>query len=265
MKVYLSGIGVLGPGLTDWLQAKKILRREIPYINDDIVFSPDGLLSSRERRRVGKTTFLSLAVAKQACDFSGIAPNILPTVFVASAGDLENLHYLCDTLANKNESDRRLSPTKFHNSVHNASAGYWAIATHCQQKMNCVSGGSFSVAVGFVEAVCQVLAEKQSVLLVIYDASALPPLDNAYPVKTSFASAWVLQPELTENSIASITLTVEKIMAISTINISELEKMRLNNPSAQVLPILHALATQSAPVNLPLNTTQHLNLDVSLL
>ena len=26
---------------------------------------------------------------------------------------------------------RELSPTRFHNSVHNAPAGYWTVAAHC--------------------------------------------------------------------------------------------------------------------------------------
>ena len=39
------------------------------------------------------------------------------------------IHEICEALAT---DEREVSPTRFHNSVHNASAGYWGIATRSQ-------------------------------------------------------------------------------------------------------------------------------------
>ena len=56
----------------------------------------------------------------------------LATVFSASGADGHNCHALCEQLAT---DDRQLSPTRFHNSVHNAAAGYWSVATGAMSMM----------------------------------------------------------------------------------------------------------------------------------
>ena len=56
-----------------------------------------------------------------------------PTVFTSSSGDGDNVHEICETLA---AADRQVSPTRFHNSVHNAPAGYWSIATRSRRALD---------------------------------------------------------------------------------------------------------------------------------
>ena len=59
---------------------------------------------------------------------SGRDPATLPSVFTSAHGDLAVNDYMCATLATQPTA---ISPTRFHNSVHNAAAGYWTIATGC--------------------------------------------------------------------------------------------------------------------------------------
>ena len=61
------------------------------------------------------------AVAASGLDASGLV-----SVFSSSGADGDNCHAICETLAG---TDRQISPTRFHNSVHNAPSGYWGIAT----------------------------------------------------------------------------------------------------------------------------------------
>ena len=74
-------------------------------------------------------------VAAQACAMAARDAAALPCVFASTHGDLAITDYMCATLAG---APRELSPTKFHNSVHNAPAGYWTIATHCHAASNAV-------------------------------------------------------------------------------------------------------------------------------
>ena len=62
------------------------------------------------------------------CALPGRDPATLPSVFTSAHGDLAVNDYMCATLATQPTA---ISPTRFHNSVHNAAAGYWTIATGC--------------------------------------------------------------------------------------------------------------------------------------
>ena len=105
----------------------------------------------------------------------GIAGELtgLPTVFASSGGDTRTCHELLQTLAT---ADRQLSPTRFHNSVHNVAAGYWSIATGdtASYTMVCAYDGSF--AAGLLEASSLVATSEHKVLLVAYDLDYPTPL-----------------------------------------------------------------------------------------
>ncbi|MEJ0008028.1 MAG: beta-ketoacyl synthase chain length factor [Steroidobacteraceae bacterium] len=83
------------------------------------------LLPPNERRRAPDTVAVALEVAQAACLNAGRDPAQLPTVFASTYGDLAITDYMCSTLA---RAPLTLSPTRFHNSVHNAASGYWSIA-----------------------------------------------------------------------------------------------------------------------------------------
>ena len=72
-------------------------------------------------------------VATAACEAAQRDAAVAATVFTSSGGDGDNCHAICETLAT---TDRLISPTRFHNSVHNAPAGYWSIATQRDAAVN---------------------------------------------------------------------------------------------------------------------------------
>jgi hypothetical protein len=90
------------------------------------VLAPPVLLPPAERRRASRLVKAALGVGLEAINHAGADAAALATVFTSSSGDGHNCHALCETLAS---DDRQVSPTRFHNSVHNAAAGYWGIAT----------------------------------------------------------------------------------------------------------------------------------------
>jgi len=65
-----------------------------------------------------------MAVADEAVTQAQFDPGTLH-VFASSSGEGANCHALCDTLASATPV---VSPTRFTNSVHNASSGAWHIA-----------------------------------------------------------------------------------------------------------------------------------------
>jgi hypothetical protein len=57
-------------------------------------------------------------------------------------------------------AEKMVSPTLFHNSVHNTPAGYFSIATGIQTASVSLSAGDNTFSAGLIEALTQVLIEK---------------------------------------------------------------------------------------------------------
>jgi hypothetical protein len=237
IEAYVAGIGVLGPGLDGWAGSRGVLAGERPYEPVPTVLPVPSLLSATERRRTGRVIRLALALAAEAVAHAGVEAAKLRGVFTSSTGDGQNCHELCETLA---EPDPEISPTRFANSVHNAAAGYWSIATSAMQPSTvlCAYDGSFCA--GLLEALVQVAVDGERVLLVSYDADYPPPMFAKRPVPDAFGAALVLTPQREPGSLArlEVTLSQEPIDRLA----EPLETLRASNPAARSVPLLRYLA-----------------------
>jgi hypothetical protein len=238
LRAHIEGIGVLGPGLADWPRTADVLARRIVRRNAPTVLPAPAGLPAAERRRTGPVVRAALAVAHEAVAASARDAATLAAVFAASGGDGSNFHAICETLAS---DDPQLSPTRFHNSVHNAPAGYWSIATRAMAASNvlCAYDGSF--AAGLLESLAQVRVDGAAVLLVAYDTDYPEPLRQVRPIDDAFGVALVLAPEASERTMARIEARLTDASA-TVFEDAELEALRLGNPAARALPMLEALA-----------------------
>jgi len=242
LKVHLQGLGLLGPGFNDWATGSALLRTPADWVNTPTVLPPPARLPAAERRRAGAIVKLNLAVADQAVAQASVDPQSLATVFSASTGDAANCHAMCEALATQ---ERLVSPTRFTNSVHNASAGYWHIAVGCMAPSTslCAHDGSF--AAGLLEAASQCVATQQPVLLVAGDVPYPEPLRSARPIPDAMAVAMLLQPQAVPDALA--TLHIEGSTQVSTpCEHPGLETLRQQIPAARALPLLQCLAVARA-------------------
>lgn len=237
LTVGVRGISVLAPGLADWASATAILRGEAPYVAAKNVLPAPMLLPPAERRRAVPIVKLALALGEQACAMSGLAMAELASIFSSSDGDGGNCHHLCETLAS---DDRMISPTRFHNSVHNAAAGYWGIAAGATATSNAMCGADGSFAAGLLEAVVQVVAERRPVLLVAFETDFPEPLHAKRPIPDCGGVALVLVPE-TAAGTPQFTLTLGHA-APDQLADPALEDLRRAIPAARALPLLDAIA-----------------------
>jgi hypothetical protein len=238
LRAYIDGVGVIGPGLADWPRTRDVLARRVSHANAPTVLPAPAGLPSAERRRTGPVVRAALAAAHEAVAASARDAAALASVFAASGGDGSNFHAICETLAS---GDPQLSPTRFHNSVHNAPAGYWSIATRGMAASNvlCAYDGSF--AAGLLESLAQVAVDGAAVLLVAYDTDYPEPLHSVRPIADAFGVALVLAPEPGERTLARIDARLTDAPA-TTFADSDLEALRLCNPAARALPLLEALS-----------------------
>ena len=246
MKIFVDGVGILGPGLAGWQASRLILAGNAVYHNAALLIPPNDLLPAAERRRTGLPVKISLAVGCEAIAHAQRNAAELATVFASSAGDGDNMHTIFETLAN---NGREVSPTRFHNSVHNAPSGYWSIATKSMAPSTSLACFDASFAAGLIEAATQVLAHGNSIALIAYDAPYPQPLHAARPISAAFGVALVLSGHQTQRSLAELEIGIVRRSGASTpVADSDLEVMRVGSPAARSLPLLSALAKSSSDV-----------------
>jgi hypothetical protein len=243
----IQGIGVLGPGFADWSAARAVLAGDEPYVAAATVLPPPAVLPPAERRRAGRVIRLALAVGAEALGAaaaSGSADDArgLPTVFSSSGGDGDNCHALCVTLAS---GDRQISPTRFHNSVHNAAAGYWSIAYGCTSASTSLCAGDASFGAGLLEALSQLACGAPAVLLLAYDANYPQPLYALRPIPDAFGIALLLVRSNSGTGLPQLQATLSDDAA-APMEQAALESLRASIPAARGLPLLERLAQRRA-------------------
>jgi hypothetical protein len=239
---FIDGIGVLGPGLGSWEQAGEVLAGRQPYQPAPTELAPPAILPPAERRRSGTAVRLALGIGQQAVAAGGLDAAALPTVFTSSSADGHNFHAICEALA---QPDPLMSPTRFHNSVHNVAAGYWSIATRAMRPANVLSALDASFGAGLLEAAAQVSADQEPCLLIAYDSDYPEPLRTLRPIAAPFGVALLLSPQASERSLARIEVGLAHAPATPMAD-PALESLRRSVPTARALPLLHAVAVPSA-------------------
>lgn len=232
----LEGIGFWATGLPSWQAAcDYVASGTLP---DAAPSRPSPqLLAPNERRRAPESVAVALDVALAACAAAGRDPQMLPSVFASVHGDLAITDYMCATLANE---PLAISPTKFHNSVHNAAAGYWTIGNGCVQPTTAISSFDASFAQGLIEALVQLRAGAQVVLLAAYDASSTGPLAAVSPSTGLLGGALVLS-DTPRAGAPQLRFTL--VDADAPPPQGALARMAGGNAMAPMLPLFQALAS----------------------
>ena len=240
MRVFVEGVSVIGPGLDGWENSRAILTGRESYVEDELPQLTGAKLPPAERRRATSVTKLALESAEQAIP-AGRDPKQMATVFASSGGEVEIIHRIFSELATP---ERQISPTQFHNSVHNAASGYWSIATASQCASTSLSCFDDSFSAGLLEAAVQTVAEAIPVLLVAYDFPPLPPIAESRPLRAPFGTALLLNAEKSVHSLMELWIAFDagQPQALSRMSDPSLEALRAGNPAARGLPLLAALA-----------------------
>ena len=170
------------------------------------VLPAPAILPPAERRRASRVVKLALTIGLEAAAHAGADIATLATVFAASGADGHNCHALCEQLAS---DDRQISPTRFHNSVHNAAAGYWGIATQSQAPCQVLCAYDASFGAGLLDALGQVVVDRQPTLLIAYDSEYPEPLHSKRPLPDVAGIALLLTPERSARSLARIAVSLD--------------------------------------------------------
>ena len=255
----IAGIGAWARGAPDWPALRALLRGEAGWRDDAPAKPAAGILPPGERRRAPESVLLAAEIAGQACAAAQCEAAGLPCVFASTHGELSITDYMCATLAG---APQELSPTKFHNSVHNAPAGYWTIAAQCTAGSSAVSAYHASFAAGLLEAAVLALADETPVLFAAYDIGSSGPLAEMARTTCAFGAALVLVPGA--DALPRISIATRSAgAAVTPVPACVAELARDNPLNAHALAFLAAVAGAAAP-HLTLPAASGLILDMEV-
>ncbi|HET6914255.1 MAG TPA: beta-ketoacyl synthase chain length factor [Rhodanobacteraceae bacterium] len=260
LTVGIDGIGAWARGAPDWTSLRALLRGEAGLREDAPAKPAAAALPAGERRRAPESVLLAAEIAGQACAAARRDAAALPCVFASTHGELPITDYMCATLA---DAPHELSPTKFHNSVHNAPAGYWTIAAQCMAGSSAVSGYHASFGAGLLEAATLAVADDTPVLFAAYDIGSSGPLAEMTRTARAFGAALVLLPQAPA-AMPKLSLTLRAgDTAITPAPASVAELARDNPLTAHALAFLNAMASEaSSRLTLPAASGLLLDMEV---
>ena len=242
-EIYVQAVGIAATGLPDWASARAVLRGDAAYVSAELPPYQPALLPPNERRRATPAVRHAFRAAENAITQYDGKPEQLAAVFASSDADLGIIDRISRVLS---EAARAVSPTDFHNSVHNAAAGYWGIATGSRLPSTTICAYDDSFAVGLVEAATTIGADSHDTLLVAYDVPAPPLLHGLRPFDCAASTALVLGARRSAQSLAKLRLSLIAKSASTCLDDPALESLRLGNPATRGLPLLRTLARGGA-------------------
>ena len=204
-------------------------------------------LPAAQRRRSSLTTQMAVTAAFHACEQANVDTEITPSVFASVGGEIQVTDALCRALT---DIDALLSPTQFHNSVHNTTSGYWTILNGCRAPTTAIAAVDDTFAMGLLEACTQLQQRPGNILLVCYDENwpqyLAPPMGSV-----PFACAFILGNDVPEFSIDTLSIPSIESMDHS-LDQGLLDFIR-SAPAAASIPLLQAVRGTDTDCHVPIN------------
>jgi hypothetical protein len=256
----IAGLGLWSENFANWKEFSEGLETGCWKSNSGL---QPRLISPTERRRAPQMVKIAVEVMSQACEIASVDPSQVATVFSSAMGDMEITDYLCNILG---KTPGAVSPTRFHNSVHNAPSGYWSMATGSHGPASAISAYSYTASMAFVEAAIQVSEENMPVLLVTQELAAPDALKEICPSEQPFSAAFLLVPTgYCSPVFASVRFAVSRETVEWPSLPNDLHQGLGGNFAANLLPLLIDIATtpHSARHQFPLSKSMCLTLSLS--
>ena len=133
LEAFVQGIGILGPGLSDWPGAAAVLagRREYAPRRPCCRYLAAAADGAPPHRPCGETRARD-RLRGRGKRRSGVRASAERVLLIR-----RRRTQLSRNLSGARVEPREISPTRFSNSVHNTSAGYWSIATGATRPRRC--------------------------------------------------------------------------------------------------------------------------------
>jgi len=259
--MFIQSIGVAGSHFKTWKELQAVFNGTNALSDEPSEIFKTTILKPNEARRTSVTIKMVLQAAEETLSQSAFTANQLFSVFISSDGDPNILQSICQELATE---DKFISPTQFHNSVHNAPAGYWSIGHQAMKGANSLACGDSSLAGGLVEASSLLDAGEDAILLVCFDLKSPSPLNSARAINYSLAHSMIITQDQQAESICAVDFDIKSNADdVSIMQNAALSDYCNDSPASRGLPFLEALASPEAK-NIVLHYSSSLVLDLNM-
>ncbi len=161
-RIAIDGAGIASGGVTSLAE----LAGEIPPLEHSYDPFTDDQLARRARRRMSPLACMVVRATREA---AGEATHgDAPLVYATANGEVGIISTILDAL---HEPGRAISASRFHNSVHNGPAGYWAIHTKRRASITTLTRAELSFEFALVEAWCRFACGEQRLLVTAGDTA----------------------------------------------------------------------------------------------
>lgn len=264
----IAGVGAWGPGFTHWAELRaRLLNRDNSAPLGAAANPAPQVIPANERRRAPLPVKIAVEVSWQALQQSGLAAEDVACVFGSGLGDTEISDYMCRVLTT---DLKQLSPTKFHNSVHNAAAGYWTISSGCMKSANSIAAYQMTAGLALLEGMIQCALQQEPVLITLFDTKAHAPFNQMFACSQNFGAALLIAPMTMNmhkqnldnmgagNKSPATVLTLRQgsgeAMPATALH-PEFASLQRENPAAKILGLLELLAQRESGKNESLHTS----------
>ncbi len=193
LTAYLRGVGLWTPEYANfeaWVAARQPESLAVSATQDRAARPPANLLHPRLRRRTSVLTRASVTALEAAAGQGGVGLDAVRFVLVSSFGEIETTVELLAQLA---EPQGPVSPTKFHNSVHNTATGYMSIASGNHREATALAGGPHNLEIATLELLAGLAIDGGDAVLIVAEELlpepfARPDADPTFAVALHFGA-----------------------------------------------------------------------------
>jgi hypothetical protein len=167
--VFLRGVGLWTTGFPNpeaWCRGEA---------DPDLKAADAALLEGPLRRRASPLTRISVDVFEQATRAAGVDPATIPTIWATAHGEHGTAIKLLKMML---RGEGKVSPTHFHNSVHNTPSAYASIAAGNGSASTTLTGGPELVSSAILEAFCHLDAGTPEIVVVLGDEPLHAPFER---------------------------------------------------------------------------------------
>jgi len=195
LQAYLRGVGLWTPDMSsfaDWVGAGLPANPTNPADPAAQVGAPDAkaqrppaaLLHSRLRRRTSTLTRAAVTAMEEAAAQGGARIEAARFVLVSGYGEIQTTMEILEQIV---APEGLVSPTRFHNSVHNTATGYMSIASGNHRGSTALAAGPQGLEVGLLEVMAGLAVdtregedcEVRDAILVLCEERLPPPFDHS--------------------------------------------------------------------------------------
>jgi len=246
LSAYLRGVGLWTPAYANfeaWVAAGQPAELAVSPEQSAASRPAAELLHPRLRRRTSVLTRATVTALEAATGQGGAALDSVRLVLVSSLGEIEAT---VELLAQLGQPHGPVSPTKFHNSVHNTATGYMSIASGNHREATALAGGPHNLEIGALELFAGLAIDGGDAVLLLAEERIPAPFDRA-DADPTFALALHFGAEPAGPSHpSSLDLRAQLDPSGSDPKRPGLARARLPSMVAPMIEVLRALARLSA-------------------